>query len=153
MDYHSLSDLVVHHLVSLLLMAPSSFLLFLKGSDGRVRPLGVSSGSILDVSENGNVATYDLSDDREVLKNHIEKMSIEGIKTTCRALGTRLSFSGGNPRKEHYVEAVLEHWDTIQQKVKTLSSKASSADAGMSSTAPAPSSSGGYAGEGSTAKW
>lgn len=95
----------------------ASFLLFLKGSDGLTKPLGLSSGCILDL---GNVSKYDLSNDKTALKSHIGKMTIDSIKTTCDALGVGISFKGGRPRKEHYVEALVKHWESIEEKAKTL---------------------------------
>ena len=120
----SASALVVGLLVLLLLMAKS--LLFLKGADGKVKALGVSSGIILDVSENGNVGNYDLTGDMNFLKKHVEKMSIENIKTTCQSLGSRLSFSGRKPIKNDYVEAFMKYWQSIHKKATTVAGASSS---------------------------
>ena len=108
-------------------VAMSSSIVFMKGPDGSLKALSLTSGCIIDVA---NLGDMDVSDNIPALRSQVGKMTMTNIKDTCSALGFRVRGSGG---KDKLVEAFVANWSRIRANATVLATRASS-----SASAPAP---------------
>ena len=111
----------------------SASLVFVKqsGTVEELKALAVGSGSILTLSEGRINGAYDVTDNNEELKAYLKKMTIDNIKLTMTNLGCRLTATGRGGRsvrmtKDNYVDALMEHWETIKQRASSRASASTS---------------------------
>ena len=105
-----------------------SFIAFLKGANGSLKALALTSGAIIDPTD---LSQIDVSNDTEALRSQLERMTITGIKGTLNELGCSVR---GRGTKNFLVDAFLENWSSIQSNAVAISLHSSATSAQASSS-------------------